>query len=148
MTNNSKPYIILGNQHTDERGTLSFINEFDMAPIKRMYVIHHPFTTIIRAWQGHKIESKYFKCTQGKFLVALVKIDDWSKPCVNLQVETFILDAKKTEILHIPAGYANGFKALDADSELLVFSNLNLEEAINDQYRFDESLWMDWQKEL
>lgn len=144
MTNKSSPKIIPGNQHSDHRGTVSFINDFDLTPVKRMYTIQHPSTSTVRAWQGHKIESKYFKCTQGRFLVALVKIDNWDEPSPNLHPETFILDSKNTEILQIPAGYANGFKALEANSELLVFSNLNLEEAKEDQFRFGESLWMDW----
>lgn len=144
MTNKSTPHIIKGNQHTDERGTLSFINDFDLSTIKRMYVIQHPSTAIVRAWQGHKIESKHFKCTQGRFLIALIKIDDWATPSEDLPPETFILDSKNTEVLHIPAGYANGFKALEENSELLVFSNLSLEDAKNDDYRFDQELWMDW----
>lgn len=142
--NSSKPSLIKGNQHSDERGTVSFINDFDLSPVKRMYTIQHPSTTTVRAWQGHKIESKYFKCLKGRFLVAVVAIDDWVSPSENLKPERYILDANNTEVLHIPAGYANGFKALDTDSELLVFSNLDLESAKNDQYRFDENLWIDW----
>ena len=65
-------------------------------------------------------------------------------PSFELKPETFILDSKNTEILQIPSGYANGFKALEENSELLVFSNLSLEEAKNDQFRFDMNLWMDW----
>jgi len=148
MTNNSKttkPNLIKGAEHTDHRGTISFINDFDMSPIKRMYTIKHPSTDIIRAWQGHQIESKYFKCIQGRFLVALVAIDDWNTPSENLVTKVFILDAKNTEVLYVPNGHANGFKALDKDSKLLVFSDQDLESAKNDQYRFDENLWMDWE---
>ena len=147
MNNNQKPMkfkIIIGNQHTDHRGTLSFINDFDMAPIKRMYIIKHPDTAIVRAWQGHKIELKYFKCIKGRFIVGVVAIDDWNTPAKNLSPEVFVLDASKTEILYIPNGYANGFKALDNNAQLLVFSNMDLEAAKNDQYKFDENLWMDW----
>jgi len=138
------PTIIIGNQHKDHRGLVSFINDFDMSPIKRMYIIRHDSIDVIRAWQGHKIEAKYFKCMKGRFLVSVVAIDDWETPSNTLKPENYILDANKSEVLHIPAGYANGFKALDSDSELLVFSNLDLESAKNDQYRFDENLWMDW----
>lgn len=141
---NQKSQLIQGNQHTDDRGTLSFINNFDMSPIKRMYTITHNSTKVVRAWQGHKIESKYFKCIKGRFLVAVVAIDDWETPTENLKPEHYILDAEETEVLYIPSGYANGFKALEENSELIVFSNLDLEEAKNDQYRFKENLWMDW----
>src|SRR5690554_1074886 len=140
----SHPIIIKGNQHKDHRGVLSFINSFDMSPIKRMYTITHDSVEVIRAWQGHRIESKYFKCIKGRFLVSVVAIDDWVSPSENLKPKIYILDANKTEVLHIPSGYANGFKALDVDSELLVFSSLDLESAKNDQYRFDQNLWLDW----
>lgn len=139
-----KPQLIVGNQHSDQRGTLSFINAFDMTPIKRMYTIVHPSTKIVRAWQAHKIESKYFKCIKGRFLIAVVAIDDWQQPSSDLRAQTFVLDAQNTEVLCVPGGYANGFKALDADAELLVFSNLDLEAAKDDQFRFEEGLWMDW----
>lgn len=140
----SKPYIIKGSQHIDDRGILSFINDFDMSSIKRMYTISHPSTSIIRAWQGHKVEKKYFKCVKGSFLVSLIKIDDWKNPSYNLKPVNFILDSKKTEILSIPCGYANGFKALEENSQLVVYSNLNLDDAKDDQYKFDEKLWFDW----
>ncbi|WP_417619717.1 dTDP-4-dehydrorhamnose 3,5-epimerase family protein [Oceanihabitans sediminis] len=144
LSETQKPEIIIGNQHKDHRGTLSFINDFDLSHIKRMYTITHESVDVIRAWQGHRIESKYFKCIKGRFLVSIVAIDDWEAPSENLKPELYILDAKKTEVLHVPSGYANGFKALDVDSELLVFSNLDLESAKNDQYRFDQNLWLDW----
>ena len=139
-----KPQLIKGNQHSDQRGTLSFINDFDMSPIKRMYTIEHPSTDIVRAWQAHKLESKYFKCIRGRFLIAAVAIDDWDNPSPELQSQTFILEAQNTEVLYIPGGYANGFKALDTESQLLVFSDSDLEAAKDDQYRFEEQLWMDW----
>ena len=142
-----KPNIIKGAEHVDSRGTLSFINDFDMSPIKRMYTIKHPSTDIVRAWQAHQKESKYFKCIKGRFLIAIVAIDDWNTPGKNLIPEMFVLNSSTTEILHIPKGYANGFKALDTDSELLVFSDLDLESAKHDQYKFDENLWMDWSED-
>ena|SRR5690554_2780490 len=144
LSETQKSEIIKGNEHTDYRGTVSFINDFNMAPTKRMYSITHNSTTIVRAWQGHKIESKWFKCTKGRFLVAVVAIDDWNSPSENLKPDLYILDANKTEVLYIPAGYANGFKALDANSDLMVFSNLDLEAAKDDQYRFHENLWVNW----
>ncbi len=54
------PLSIKGGRHIDERGTLTFFNNFDMSPVKRFYVIDHPDTTIVRAWQGHKVEQKWF----------------------------------------------------------------------------------------
>tara|TARA_R110000751_G_scaffold113854_3_gene213091 strand:+ start:63809 stop:64279 length:471 start_codon:yes stop_codon:yes gene_type:complete len=139
-----QPYIIDGAVHNDHRGTVAFVNDFDMSPIKRMYTITHPSTTVVRAWQAHKIEAKYFKCTKGRFVIAIVPIKDWNTPDVNSKPKVFILQANKNQVLCVPKGHANGFKALEANSELIVFSDQDLESAKNDQYRFDQDLWMDW----
>ena len=138
------PQLIQGDTFVDERGTLAFVNAFDMDEVQRMYTITHPHTHIVRAWQGHKKETKYFKCIAGRFLIALVKIDDWEQPSQDLMVETFVLDAIKPQILQVPKGYANGFKALDAGSQLLVFSDHTLEAAQGDQFRFSSDFWFHW----
>jgi WxcM-like, C-terminal. len=69
----SNPVIISGNKHQDERGILSFINDFDMEPVKRFYTIFHHDTTVVRAWQGHQVEQKWFVVLEGAFDIALVK---------------------------------------------------------------------------
>ncbi len=154
----NKPYIISGGIHSDERGQLTFLNDFDMSEIKRFYIISNSHSQItnnkslvtnnqIRAWQGHKIEQKYFYVNQGSFLIAAVKIDDWDNPSKDLIPSTFTLNAKKPQILYIPPGYANGVKPMDPDSMLTIYSNLNLSESIADDYRFDKGLWMDWDRE-
>ena len=44
----------------------------------------------------------------------------------------------------IPLGYANGIKALETNSKLIVFSSQTLENAKKDDYRFEKNLWFDW----
>lgn len=138
--------LIKGGSHTDGRGTIRFVNGFDMSPVKRFYIVTHPDTSVVRAWQGHKEEAKYFTAVRGSFLVCGVKIDNFVNPSGDLPVEKFILTDSGSSVLHIPAGYANGIKALEAGSELLVFSDKSMEEAKDDQVRFDSSLWFDWNK--
>jgi dTDP-4-dehydrorhamnose 3,5-epimerase-like enzyme len=138
--------LIKGGRHTDDRGTLSFFNDFDMAPVKRFYVIEHPDTTIVRAWQGHKIEQKWFYVITGSFKINVVKPDNWERPSENIIVKEFILGSDTNQVLHIPGGYANGFKALEAHSKLIVFSDLSTADAGKDDFRFDKSLWYDWEK--
>jgi dTDP-4-dehydrorhamnose 3,5-epimerase and related enzymes len=133
--------LIQGNSYTDERGTLRFINDFHFDGIKRFYTISHPGTSMIRAWQGHKIETKYFFVTKGEFLICWVEIDNWENPGKELKVNKQILSANDPQMLIIPAGNANGFKALETDSQLIVFSDLTLEEAKNDDYRFERDYW-------
>ena len=37
-----------------------------------------------------------------------------------------------------------GFKALEANSKMMVFSSFTVEESSNDNYRFDKDKWYDW----
>jgi len=137
--------IIQGGIHDDNRGRLSYVNEFNFDDVKRFYTICNKSTNIVRAWQGHKIENKYFFVTSGSFLICGVKIDDWDNPSKNLPVEKHILSANKSKILMVPAGYANGIRALEEGSKLIVFSSNTLEDAKDDDYRFDAKMWFDWE---
>ncbi len=120
---------IIGKKHSDDRGTVTFNNDFDMTEIKRMYVIKNKNVNIFRAWQTHKIEEKYFKCIRGSVKIWVVKLDNFSSPSIVLIPSIFILKSQNNEILKVPGGYANGIQSVEKDSELLVFSNLNLESA-------------------
>lgn len=140
----SKPEIIGGGNYSDVRGKLVFFNEFDMSPIKRMYFTTHFDTTVLRAWQGHKIESRWFRCVRGSFSVKLVKIDNWENPSNDVEVLNFELREDKEQILFIPNGYANGFKALQNNSQLMIMSNYGYNEIENDQVRFEQNKWTKW----
>lgn len=140
------PSLITGGNHEDERGKLEFYNNFDMSCIKRIYFTTHLCTEVVRAWQAHKIENRWFCCTKGSFKVKLVKIDNFNNPSDILEVLEFSLSDKNQQILYIPSGYANGFKALQEDSKLMIMSNYMLNEIENDQVRFDENKWTTWTK--
>jgi dTDP-4-dehydrorhamnose 3,5-epimerase-like enzyme len=139
-----EPKLILGGNYKDNRGQLEFFNEFDMSPIKRVYFTTHFTTDVIRAWQGHTIESRWFLCVTGSFLIKLVAIDDWENPSNDLKVHEYILSTHNQEILYIPSGFANGFKALEEHSKLMVLSDYSLNEIENDQVRFDQNKWSKW----
>lgn len=136
--------IIEGGFFTDNRGSLAFVNEFDFRDVKRFYTIIQNDTTVIRAWQGHKVEKKYFYVPYGSFLLAWVKIDNWDSPSLELKASSMVLSANKPQVLCVPAGYANGIKALLPGSILTVYSNLDLQESEKDRWSFDQSLWFDW----
>lgn len=136
--------IITGGTHTDDRGTLTFFNDLDMKRVRRFYQIDHPTTNIIRAWQAHQIEQKWFYVTRGSFKVVLVQPDHWEKPSPDLPYEEFILKSDAKQVLHIAGGQANGFQALEPHSRLIVFSNFSMKEAGTDDFRFDTSLWYKW----
>jgi len=137
---------IAGGIRKDERGTLSFVNDFNFYGVKRFYSIFHPETSTIRAWQGHKIEHKYFFVNQGSFVISWVQPDDWIQPSQDLQSAYTILDAEKPFILSIPAGFANGIKATKPNSLLTIYSNLALADSASDIWRFPADQWLDWLK--
>ncbi len=139
-----QPQIIQGNIHQDERGKLFYANEFDLSEVKRYYIIEHHDTKVIRAWQAHQKEQKWFQVISGSFLVVIVRPDNWENPSEKLEVRKFVLTADENQILHIPGNFANGFKALEKNSRMIVFSDFSLEESSKDNFRFDSKLWFDW----
>lgn len=140
------PTIIKGDFFSDHRGSMRFVNDFKFEDVKRFYFIKHPYTEIVRAWQGHQFEKKYFYPISGRFVVAWVQIDNFENPSKNLQAEYHIISAKNSEIISIPKGYANGIKALEPNSEIMVFSDMNLEDSENEKIRFPSDWWLDWNK--
>jgi dTDP-4-dehydrorhamnose 3,5-epimerase len=138
--------VIQGGSFTDHRGTIRHVNDFNFEGIKRFYTIYHPNTEVIRAWQGHKVESKYFYVIKGSFKVNCIKIDDWNEPLKSLQVESIILSDQESQTLKIEPGYANGFKALVPDSIVMIYSDKTLQESQEDNFRwvpeyFVEAKW-------
>lgn len=142
----SKIKIVQGGISVDYRGQISHVNSLDMSEIERFYIIHQNDTSIIRAWHAHQHEKKWFYAVKGSFTTAFVKIDNWEKPSLDLIPEVFHLSAGDSRILCIPEGYANGIKAEEPDSILMVFSNKILSEALNDSWRYDKNWWMNWNK--
>ena len=131
-----KPVIINGNEFIDERGRIKFVNEFRFTKVKRFYTVENSSTEFIRAWQGHRYEKKYFYVVSGSYRIALIEIKDWRNPDRTLKCETFDLPCSTPQILSVPEGYANGFRALEENSIMLVFSNKSLESSMNDDHRW------------
>jgi len=141
-----EPYLIQGGIFSDERGTLNYVNDFSLQKIQRFYTIMQSPESGPRAWQGHKTEAKYFYCLKGSFAIRLVKIINWENPENNPEIKSFTLSEFQSEILVIPGGYANGIKALEKDSQLLIFSEKTIKEARDDEQRFEADKWINWKK--
>lgn len=125
-----KSKLIHGATHTDQRGKLQYINELDLSKVKRFYKISPANTEIIRAWQVHRIESKWFHCVKGSFEIRIVNLS-------SEKMKTFILNSNEMEVLYIPKNHANGFKALKDGSCLQIFSDMTLEESSGDGKTID-----------
>lgn len=136
--------LIQGAIRVDDRGSVSFVNDFNFEGVKRSYLVQNHSLGFVRAWHAHKKEAKYVWCTSGAALVAAVQIDNWEKPSPGLPVEKFVLSSATPSILYIPNGYANGFMSLSADCQLMFFSTSSLEESKDDDFRFEARLWNPW----
>ncbi len=136
-----------GGLATDDRGSLKFINSLNLAPFKRFYIVENHEAGFVRAWHGHKHEAKAVVCVKGAAIVAGVKVDNWDNPSESLPVERFVLSESKFGALHIPPGYANGFKTLTHGAVLMFLSSSSLEESAGDDIRFDARLWNTWNVE-
>jgi len=128
--------LIAGANHIDDRGTVSFVNDFDFARVKRFYMVENHMPGFVRAWHAHRHEEKYAYVVGGAALVAAVRIDDWDHPTVPEKVDRFVLSSHKPSVLYIPAGYANGFKSLTPDMKLMFFSTSTVQESQNDDIRW------------
>lgn len=137
-------HVIEGEIFRDYRGQISSLNSFHFDGVRRTYIIHHPDISVIRGWHAHKHERKWFYCVKGKFSVALVKVDEWNSPSPDLSAEIHHLSEKDSRLVCVPGGYANCLKAWSPDSIMLVLSDKTLEEAKDDSWRYDTSMWVDW----
>ena len=139
-----EPRVIGGKLHTDPRGSLHSFNRLDLQSVRRMYKIKPSSKTVVRAWQGHKQERKWFYVVKGSFRIVLVKPDDWVQPSDDLPYQCFDVSADTPQILQVPGGFLNGFQALEQNSEVVVFSDKTLDESLLDDYRFDQNRWYNW----
>lgn len=129
------PKVITGAKHKDHRGTIFFNNEFDATQVKRLYIIENADTTTIRAWQGHRIEQRWFSAIIGSFKIQLIQVDNWENPSNDLPAESFILRSDQFSVLHIPAGFVSSIQANEDSARLLVMADTLLDE-MNDEYRY------------
>jgi len=132
---------IPGNIFVDDRGLLRFVNGFDMSNIKRFYQVENFNCDMIRAFHGHMREEKYVYVTSGSVLLCLVKLTSKDKPSRKSKVERIVLSARSPQIVHIPAGYANGFRSLENNTSIIFFSTTTMEESKSDDYRFPFDYW-------
>ena len=142
MDNSYKePRAIAGGCALDDRGQVTFVNDFSFAGIRRFYLVENFSTEVVRAFHGHLREEKYILVVAGSALVAAVRMDDPVRPSKQAKPHRFVLSDRQPRILHVPAGYANGFRPLEAGTRILFFSTAALEETAQDDYRFPYDYW-------
>ena len=143
----SEPLLLKGGLSVDDRGTVSFVNDFNFENVKRFYAVENHKQGFVRAWHAHKQEAKYVMVMKGSAIIGAVKIDNWESPSKNTKVNRFVLSEKNPSVLFIPAGFANGFMSLTEDSKIIFFSTSELKDSLNDDFRYDAHYWDIWKIE-
>jgi len=136
-----------GGISVDDRGKTSFVNDFDFKDVKRFYYIQNHKSPFIRAWHGHKRETKYITVVKGSAVIGVVKIDDWDTPTVMVNyegVKKMVLSSENPTVVRVPPGCANGVMTLTDDTIVMVFSTSTLTDSLSDDFRFDARLWDIW----
>jgi dTDP-4-dehydrorhamnose 3,5-epimerase-like enzyme len=82
----------------------------------------------------------------GSLKFVFVQPDNWTRPSESQPYNEYLLKEENNEIIHVPSGYANGFKALEPNSKLMVFSDTFVEESKEDDFRIDHHLCYNWLK--
>ena len=129
--------LIKGSVFVDERGSIKYNNKFNMDLVKRIYVISNSDKNFVRAWQGHKIEKRWFSAVKGDFIIKVIKIDNWENPSKNIVAEVFKLSSSLLDILEVESGHVTSIQSLKDDGQLLVFADYEFNE-IKDEYRYEK----------
>jgi dTDP-4-dehydrorhamnose 3,5-epimerase len=141
MASLAEPRLIRGGLAVDDRGRVSFVNDFDFAGVKRAYMAENFDVNYVRAWHGHRHAQKWVLCVSGSALVCAAELPDPQHPDPKAKVYRFTLSASAPSILHIPALYANGFRALEPHTRLIFFSSDTLAESNADDFRYPGRFW-------
>jgi dTDP-4-dehydrorhamnose 3,5-epimerase-like enzyme len=147
MADMTEPVLYTGELAVDDRGEVGFVNDFTFAGVKRFYSVKNHQQGFVRAWHAHRHEAKYVTVIEGAALIGAVRIDDWKHPSRESPVVRHVLAANRPRVLFVPAGYANGFMSLAADTRLLFFSTSTLAESQGDDIRYDARHWDIWKIE-
>lgn len=132
------PKLFRGGVAADERGVVSFVNDFDFTGVKRFFQVSNHASRFIRAWHGHRREGVYVHVSRGAALVGAV--------CLERQevVHRGVLSDRVPSVLWIPPNHANGFMNLQADTTVQFFSTATLAETAEDDIRFQFDRWNIW----
>ena len=137
--------LLIGGKFIDHRGVLQYVNDNNPGNYRRFYLISHPDTTVIRAWQGHQIEEKAFYAISGSFIIAVVTPSDFTNCTDTEPTEIFNLTNEKGNFLRVPGGSYTGIKANTPNATLLVLSGLDVEASKKDDYRQPKERWVNWE---
>ena len=135
----NKPIIIKGKSHSDHRGEIFHINNFDLSPIKRIYIIENKNTSINRGWKGHLVENRWFFCSVGNIEIQVIPIDSFSKQ--HPKIATFYLNEADLNILFVPKGHATLIKQIKNKSRVVAMSDYLLGISNDEDLKWDSNFF-------
>ena len=134
-----KPIIIEGHIFSDARGKLFYNNNFDISPIKRMYVIENINPNQLRGWKGHMIENRWFYCQTGEIEIQTVSLKCFEKK--NPKIEKFNLSDENLNILFVPKGFATIIKQNQNKSRVVAMSDYFLGESNDENLKWPSNFF-------
>lgn len=140
--------LMKGGVAVDDRGSLSFVNDFNFDSVKRFYVVENHRRGFIRAWHGHQREGKYVCVISGSAIIGAAPLEVGKTELIVGQAQKFILSAKTPAVLWIPPMHANGFKSLEDNTKIVFFSTSTLEDSKGDDIRFPYNMPDIWQEDF
>ena len=135
-----KPSIIEGKVNIDDRGKLFHINNFDLTPVKRIYIIENKTTNQYRGWKGHQIENRWFFCTKGSVEIQVVNIDFFSEK--KDKIEIFNLSDQDLNILFVPKGFATLIKQNKNKSRVTAMSDYLINTSNDENLRWNSDFFI------
>ena len=132
----------------DDRGILRAIEYFP-EDVKRAYMIQNYNNDVVRAFHGHRFEKKWLFVIQGDIQLCTLKIEDYENKDLlypDYVTTQYFGSIFLNQLIEIPAGYFQGWKALTNDTIVMFLSNKTVEESKTDDIRlpwdiFGKELW-------
>ena len=138
MINN--PLLIIGGKNLDERGKIFHVNNFDLSPVKRIYIIENKNIFINRGWKGHMIENRWFFCSKGSIEIKIATINSFFSTKKN-ELTIFTLSEDYLNILYVPKGHATMVRQIKDKSRLVAMSDFKLGVSNDEDLRWESNFF-------
>lgn len=135
----TEPTVLRSDASCDERGVVFFNNNMSLASFVRMYFVRNHRADTVRAWHGHRQESKLIFPVSGGVKICAVRIDDLQNDSDRIHYWSFWLSSAEGHCCFIPAGYAHGHMMTHPGGTLFVLSNRTIEQSREDDLRWPVS---------
>jgi len=144
MLEKNKLGLVDGGITFDDRGSITYCNELDLSNFKRYYIVSNFNKSFIRAWHGHKEETKIAMPIEGTVMFCVVKVNNWKNPNKKSDIKKFVISSNQPKMLIIPSGHTHGFMTLTDNAKVIFYSDKTLEESIDDDFRLPFDYWNPW----